>query len=321
MKHKFKVVSLFSGAGGLDKGLEMTGGFETVFATDLDKDACATFERWSNASVFCGDVRKLESNNIPGADVVMGGFPCQGFSAAGPRKVLDERNDLYKELVRVIKDKQPYAFIGENVKGLLTLGNGDVMKAIVQDFKSLGYELHYGLFNAADYGVPQDRHRVILVGIRSDIYAGYMFPQKLDKRITIRDVIGNMPEPKSEDVCEAPFSSRFMSRNRKRGWDQVSYTIPAMAKQVTLHPSSPDMKKLDRDLWEFGKGKTRRFSWQEAAAIQTFPQDIHFVGDLTSKYRQIGNAVPCKLAEAIGHSLYHALDMVFKNIEEKRGII
>ena len=118
-----------------------------------------------------------------------------------------------------------------------------------------------------------------------------------------------MPEPKPEEICEAPFSSRYMSRNRKRGWDDVSYTIPAMAKQVTLHPGSPDMVKVDKDLWRFGDdGITRRLSWREAAVIQTFPKDMEFFGDLTSIYKQIGNAVPVRLAEFVANSIRPILE-------------
>lgn len=318
---RFKVVSLFAGAGGLDIGLEQSGGFETIYANDIDKDACATFSSWSNAKVACGDIKKIHEDDIPEAEIVTGGFPCQGFSAAGPRKVLDVRNNLYKELSRVIEAKQPYAFIGENVKGLLTLGGGEIMSAIVEDFSSKGYNLYYQLLNAADYGVPQDRQRVILIGIRKDIDQGFEFP-KATGRKTLQDAIGDMSEPQPEDVCQAPYSSRYMSRNRKRNWSDVSYTIPAMAKQVTLHPSSPDMKKLDKDLWEFGEGKTRRFSWQEAAAIQTFPKGLEFAGNLTSKYKQIGNAVPPKLAEAVATELYKNLvKSLEKNNEIKKKVL
>lgn len=126
--------------------------------------------------------------------------------------------------------------------------------------------------------------------------------------MTLREALKNIPEPTDDEVCMAPYSSRFMSRNRKRGWDEVSYTIPAMAKQVTLYPGSPDMNKIDKDLWEFGKeGITRRLSWREAAAIQTFPADLEFYGDLVSKYKQIGNAVPVKLAEIVATHLYALL--------------
>ena len=129
----------------------------------------------------------------------------------------------------------------------------------------------------------------------------------------MREALKNIPSPSEDDVCSAPYSSRYMSRNRKRDWDDVSYTIPAMAKQVALHPSSPDMVKVDRDLWEFGPYQpTRRLSWQEAAAIQTFPPELVFHGDLTSKYKQIGNAVPVKLAEIMGTHLYAILANIQK---------
>ncbi|MBB6454403.1 DNA (cytosine-5)-methyltransferase 1 [Salirhabdus euzebyi] len=313
---KFKVASLFAGAGGLDIGLELSNGFETIYANDIDKDACATFSKWSDAEVVCGNIKDIHERDIPDADIITGGFPCQGFSAAGPRKVLDERNTLYKELSRVIEAKQPLAFIGENVKGLLTLGNGEIMEAIKNDFSSKGYRLYYQLLNAADYEVPQDRYRVIMIGIREDIDIGFEFPKPTGRK-SIKDILSDLPEPKPEDICHAPYSSRYMSRNRKRDWDEVSYTIPAMAKQVTLHPSSPDMIKLEKDLWKFGEGSTRRFSWQEAAAIQSFPKYIDFEGNLTSKYKQIGNAVPPKLAKIIGTELFNTLNKALERKKKK----
>lgn len=122
------------------------------------------------------------------------------------------------------------------------------------------------------------------------------FQNQSDKKVSLREALENVPIPNPKDICDAPFSSRYMSRNRRRDWVDVSFTIPAMEKQVPLRPSSPFMEKWDKDLWKFGDGKTRRFSWQEAAAIQTFPLDSEFVGDLTSKYKQIGNnAVPVNL--------------------------
>ena len=215
---------------------------------------------------------------------------------------------LYKEYVRILKAKMPLAFVGENVKGLLTMGDGKIAEAIFAAFHECGYKVKCKLLNAADYGVPQDRERVIIVGIREDLQrCEFEFPKPDVRRVSLRDAIGDMPRAKTCEVCDAPFSPRYMSRNRKRGWDDVSFTIPAMAKQVTLHPSSPDMIKLGKDDWMFGKGRTRRLSWREAAAIQTFPKDLEFAGDLTSKYKQIGNAVPVKLAERIGVALLSAL--------------
>lgn len=305
---EFTAVSLFCGAGGLDIGFEQAG-FKTIWANDFDKDACKTHQNWSRAKVVCGDIAKVDVTEIPDSDIILGGFPCQGFSLSGPRKIDDSRNVLYKHYVRIVKAKQSKIFVGENVKGLLTMANGDIFEAIKEEFSQCGYNVFSQLVNARYFGVPQDRERVIIVGIRKDLGINdFSIPVPKNKRMTMREALAGMPEPSPDDICNAPYSSRFMSRNRKRGWNDVSYTIPAMAKQVTLHPSSPDMEKLGTDLWRFGNdGLTRRFSWQEAAVIQTFPRDLKFEGDLVSKYKQIGNAVPVKLAEYVATLLYAIL--------------
>ncbi|WP_160683613.1 DNA cytosine methyltransferase [Clostridium sp. C2-6-12] len=309
-RKKLTVVSFFCGAGGLDLGFE-NAGFKTIWANDIDKDACATHRLWSDATVVCGDISKIDLSTIPNADILLGGWPCQGFSLAGPRKLDDSRNSLYKNYVKYLEEKQPMAFVGENVKGMLTLGNGEIFEALKSDMYSKGYTLFYKLLNASDYGVPQDRQRIIIVGFRNDLnIINFEFPKPLDNKVTLRDVLSNISEPLPEEICNAPYSSRYMSRNRKRNWDQFSYTIPAMAKQVTLHPSSPDMENVGKDLWKFGdNGITRRFSWREAALIQTFPQDLEFIGDLTSKYKQIGNAVPVRLAEAVAKKVFNTLSL------------
>ena len=308
---EFTAVSLFCGAGGLDLGFDRAG-FKTIWANDFDKDACKTHKNWSNAEVVCGDIGKVDLNDIPNTDIILGGFPCQGFSLSGPRKIDDTRNVLYKHYVNIVRAKQPIAFIGENVKGLLTMGNGSIIDAIINEFSECGYDVYYKLLNAKNYEVPEDRERIIIVGFRKDLgIKDFVYPAPRDFIVPMKEVLKSLPEPKAEEICNAPYSSRYMSRNRKRGWNDVSYTIPAMAKQVTLHPSSPDMIKIDTDNWEFGKeGVTRRFSWREAAAIQTFPPEIEFYGDLVSKYKQIGNAVPVKLAEIIATHLYGLLSNI-----------
>ena len=316
---EFTAISLFSGAGGLDIGFE-NAGFKVIWANDFDADSCKTHENWSNAKVVCGDIAKIDASEIPDADIMLGGFPCQGFSLSGPRKIDDSRNVLYKHYVRIVKAKRPLMFVGENVKGLLTMGGGSIIEAIVAEFEDCGYDVYYKLLNAKNYGVPEDRERVIIVGFRKDLgMTTFEYPAPRPYQLSMRDVLVNLSEPKPEEICNAPYSSRYMSRNRKRQWDEVSYTIPAMAKQVTLWPGSPDMHKIDKDLWEFGKGGiTRRFSWREAAAIQTFPRDIEFHGDLTSKYKQIGNAVPVKLAETIATHLYAILSNIVKRDAKER---
>ena len=305
---EFTAISLFCGAGGLDMGFERAG-FRTIWANDIEPDACKTHEKWSTAKVVCGDIENVEASDIPDADIMLGGFPCQGFSLSGPRKIDDSRNVLYRHYVRIVKAKRPLMFVGENVKGLLTMGDGSIIDAIIEDFSQCGYDVFYKLLNAKDYEVPEDRERVIIVGFRKDLgIRRFEYPVPRQFQISLREALKNVPEPTPDEICDASYSSRYMSRNRKRGWDDVSYTIPAMAKQVTLWPGSPDMIKIDKDLWEFGaNGITRRLSWREAAAIQTFPETLEFHGDLTSIYKQIGNAVPVKLAEIIATHLYGVL--------------
>lgn len=313
---EFTAVSLFCGAGGLDMGFERAG-FRTIWANDFEKDACKTHQNWSRAKVVCGDISKLDIAQIPDSDIILGGFPCQGFSLSGPRKIDDSRNVLYKHYVRIVKEKQPLIFVGENVKGLLTMGEGKIIDAIIAEFSDCGYDVFFQLVNAKDFGVPQDRERVIICGFRKDLkIKNFKIPIPYNMRVSMREVLAGMPDPELDDVCNAPYSSRYMSRNRKRDWDDVSYTIPAMAKQVTLHPSSPNMVMVGTDEWKFGdNGITRRFSWREAAVIQTFPRDLEFYGDLTSKYKQIGNAVPVKLAEYVAMQLYAILSI--KEAEEE----
>ena len=311
-KHQNKtytVASLFCGAGGLDMGFENKG-FHTVWANDFEEDACKTHSLWSNSEIVCEKIENIDFNNIPKTEIILGGFPCQGFSLSGPRKIDDSRNSLYKYFVKLVEEKQPYCFVAENVKGLLTLGDGKIFEAIIEDFSSKDYVVFPKLLNASDYGVPQDRHRVILVGFRKNLKINkFDLPDPFKHKVSLKAALENMPEANPEDICNDPYSSRFMSRNRKRDWNQESYTIPAMAKQVPLHPSSPNMAKIDKDLWKFGDdGVTRRFSWREAAVIQTFPQDMEFYGDLKSKYKQIGNAVPVKLAEVIAEEVHKTLD-------------
>lgn len=300
---EFTAVSLFCGAGGLDMGFERAG-FKTIWANDFNQDACKTHRSWSNATVVCGDISKVNYAVIPASDVILGGFPCQGFSLSGPRKIDDSRNVLYKHYVKLVQLKMPLAFIGENVKGLLTMDDGRIIDAIIAEFSECGYDVYYKLVNAKNFGVPQDRERVIIVGFRKDLNInGFEIPDTNGETMSLKEAIGDMPEPKADEICDAPYSSRYMSRNRKRCWDDVSYTIPAMAKQVTLWPGSPDMIRYDKDTWRFGQGNTRRLSWREAAVIQTFPKDLNFEGDLTSIYKQIGNAVPVKLAEFIANHI------------------
>lgn len=176
-KLKYSVVSLFTGAGGMDKGFSISN-FNIIWANDYNKDAVATYKKNIGEHIVLGDIREIESKSIPNnPDVIIGGFPCQGFSVNNTkRSMCDERNYLYKELLRVVKDKKPKVFVAENVKGLLSMEKGKVLEMIINDFKELGYKVDYKLLNAVDYGVPQNRERVIIIGNRLGV--DNIFPQK-----------------------------------------------------------------------------------------------------------------------------------------------
>lgn len=201
---KSTVVSLFSGAGGMDLGF-IQAGFKIVWANDFFKEAVDSYSKNIGNHIVLGDITKIDSKDIPdNPDVIIGGFPCQGFSVANNnRSMQDKRNFLYKEMLRIIKDKNPKVFVAENVKGILSIEHGDVIKMILNDFRSLGYDVEYKLVNSAEYGVPQQRERVLIVGnrlgkknvfpIKTHYYEGVSDISKkgkLPNAITTKEAIG-----------------------------------------------------------------------------------------------------------------------------------
>lgn len=308
MSEKYSIVSLFCGAGGLDLGFHNSGGFKTIWANDFNKDATETMKKWcKDAKVVCGDITKIPNVIIPKADIMIGGFPCQGFSLGGNMLIDDPRNRLYKEYVRILKHVQPYCFIGENVIGLTIMDNGSVIDQIIKDFSDAGYNVTYDIVNAVDFGVAQDRERIIITGYRNDLDAKFPRPELCEHK-TMRDVLLGLPEPKEDEIHMGGFSPRFMTSNRVRSWNEPSYTILAGGRNCPLHPSSTPMVLVGNREWQFGSdGKTRRLSYREAAVIQSFPYDFEFVGNLESKYKQVGNAVPPLLGEAYAKEIYKEL--------------
>jgi DNA (cytosine-5)-methyltransferase 1 len=344
---KFNLLSLFSGCGGLDLGFELAGLsaaigeeaameafkdkekfnavrhksiFHTVYTNDLFEEANESYKANFPETVIQHrrDIRKVK--NFPKADVVVGGFPCPGFSEAGPRLIDDERNFLYIHFIRCLVQTRPHFFIAENVKGMMNIGGGEVLKQIVEDFASAGYTMKYKLLNSRDYGVPQLRERVILVGVRTDLDFDYQYPEPthgdragLTPFVTLQDAIGDLAEDPGP-YFTGGFSTMYLSRNRKKRWDEQSFTIQASGRQAPLHPDGPQMVKVEADWWDLpgGEDMNRRLSVKEIARIQTFPDWYEFkttsrqvsnTSKLDFIYKQIGNAVPVQLAKAIAQPL------------------
>lgn len=310
-----KTVALFAGCGGLDLGFE-NAGFNIIWANDNNNKVADTYRfNHRNTELVIKSLVDIKSQEIPECDVIIGGPPCQSWSLAGAMKGKeDSRGQLFYEYVRIIKDKRPKAFVAENVKGIVSKAHINSFNEIVEMFKECGYSVTYKLVNAKDYGVPQDRERVFIVGIRNDIDSNYVFPEPTNSKgnyITLEKAIGDLRDNPGEWM-EGSFSPIFMSRNRRRNWDEVGFTVQASGRQTQIHPDSPKMEKVDKDKWQFrnDSGKTiRRMSVRECARIQTFPDDFEFLSSsLNENYKMIGNAVPVKLAKAIANNLKQCIE-------------
>lgn len=340
-KHKISVLSLFTGCGGLDLGLELAGIsavvgeqvareafqnqecynnirqegiFQTIYTNDLFREANESYKH-NFPSTYQHDVDIRKVRYFSQADIVLGAFPCVGFSIAGPRLIDDERNFLYLHFIRAITQAKPAIFVAENVKGMLTLGKGEVIKQIAEDFAAAGYRVQYKLLNARDYGVPQLRERVFIVGVRNDLPFDYHYPAPthgtdLQPFVTLQDAIGDL-EADPGPYFTGSYSSIYMSRNRKKRWDEQSFTIQASGRQAPLHPGGAPMQHVGKDQWAFADDDLhpRRLSVKEIARIQTFPDWYQFSDGgnmaasensrLDKQYKQIGNAVPVLLAKAV----------------------
>lgn len=297
-----KIVSLFAGAGGLDLGL-IKAGHKVIWANDIDKDSCETYRKNINDHILCKDIAEIDFDEIPKSDVIVGGFPCQGFSMANLlRKPEDSRNILYKYFYQLVQNKQPKYFLAENVRGILSLGKGEVIKQIIKDFKKAGYRVNYAVFNTADFGVPQTRVRVIIAGTRIDLpeESNYTFPEPIVKKenwVSVGNALNGIPEPDSNHSIVNHIYSKYKITNRN------------FTGHRRTDPNKPSPTILARGN---GKGGVcalqhpknhRRMSVRESAIVQTFPLDFEFTGSMTSMYRQIGNAVPVLFAEQLGVQL------------------
>ena len=334
MRKKIKIVSLFSGCGGLDLGFEKAN-YEIIWANEFDKGIWDTYRHnHPNTVLDTRSIADVNEDEIPDCDGIIGGPPCQSWSEGGAKRgINDKRGQLFYDYVRILKAKQPLFFLAENVSGMLLDRHADALKNIKQAFMDSGYSLSFKLLNACDYGVPQDRKRVVFVGIRKDLGFDFTFPSPLKQKLTLRDAIADLPDNPlpvpngiiiarehpvipNHEYMTGGFSSIYMSRNRVRDWDEVSFTIQAQARQAPIHPRAPKMIQIGENKREFKKGDEhlyRRLSVRECARIQTFPDDFIFLYDnISVGYKMIGNAVPVNLAFVLAESIYKQLSTHLK---------
>lgn len=327
-----RVASLFSGCGGGDLGMQggfsFLGkkygslGFEIVWANDILPFAAETYRNNIGTHIVEGDITKIKSSGIPAHDLLVGGFPCQSFSMVGERRGFnDPRGRLYKEMLRVLKDKQPAAFIGENVKGLVSIHGGKAIQQIVSDFESAGYRVVYRILNASRFGVPQKRERVFIVGVRKDRNALFQFPDPIDEIVPLKEVI----EDHRRVGAKYYFSERALdglkkankafNKGRAQNLNSPCNTISTHLAKVSLNSTDPVLLVKDRSY--------RRLTPSEAARIQSFPENFVFAGSDGKKYIQIGNAIPPVLmwhiAKAIKEQIFDGR-FIFKTKAERNHV-
>ena len=333
-----KVVSFFAGCGGLDMGFEQAG-FDVVWANEFEPHCRATYVRNHPKTEFVvGDVCKIDPDTIPNCDGFVGGPPCQSWSVGGKQKGLDdERGQLFLKYIELINAKKPKFFVIENVKGMLDDKFKEVFEDFVRRLESAGYDVQWALLDAVNFRIPQNRERVFFVGFRKELKVKFSFPKPTcDEPVTLEQAIGDIKEEPNQlsgskinnsnqkgntphkhynhDVLATKFGSFYYRGNRRRGWQQPSFTINATADFAPLHPSSPKMVFYGHENWNFQKDRLedyRRLSVRECARIQTFPDNFIFEYDnIKDAYKMIGNAVPPRLGNEIAKSILNALSHI-----------
>lgn len=309
-RYRPKVVSLFTGCGGSDAGL-MAADYEIVFANDVSKYAKEMYEaNLPETKYECKDIRKVKT--FPVADLLVGCYPCQGFSQGGARESDRQINYLYREFDRALRQIRPRAFVVENVPGMRRSDLAHLLNNQLTRFRMAGYAVDYRILDAAEYGVPQHRKRIFIVGVRSDLHTRFKFPAPTHSKangidqITVREALDGMPEWPDGEFLDDDFHWHYLSRNRRCEWAAPSKTILANARHMPLHPMSPSLKKVTTDVWTWtSDSPRRRFSFREAALLQGFDESWTFPesGSLKQKYKAVGNAVPPPLFKCIGEEL------------------
>lgn len=334
MKSNYNSIELFAGAGGMALGLEMAG-FEHIGLIEIDKSASKTLiknrPKWN---VLCEDIEQVASRDLEKEfnikkyelDLLSGGAPCQSFSYAGKRLGLEDvRGTMFYHYATFLNKLQPKMFLFENVKGLLSHDKGKTLNTILDIFKQQGYNVKYDVLNALDYGVAQKRERLIIIGIRKNLQdkINFNFPLKHEKKLVLRDVLIDVPESEcakyskeKEKIfslvppggCWKDIDPQIAKKYMKSCWDMGGGRTGILRRLSLDEPSltiltTPQMKQTER----CHPLEVRPFSIRENARIQSFPDEWEFVGTISAKYKQIGNAVPCNLAKEIGIEIIKSL--------------
>jgi DNA (cytosine-5)-methyltransferase 1 len=329
MKEKLKVASFFCGCGGSDLGIigDFTYlsksysalPFKINYALDFDRYAVETYNANFEHHAICEDIKNVEISNLEKFDVLIGGFPCQSFSTVNPHKdTNDDRANLYKELVKILETKQPKYFIAENVKGLMTLQKGAILKKVIDDFTTVGYDVKHKLLLASNFGIPQKRERLFIVGVRKDIKINFQFPEETHSEsslankkswIPLSSVIHNLKTDNQKYYFsqKAVDGMKNAKKNMKRGLYQ---DLNNQCLTITSHLSKTSLNSRDPVLLvDADKEIYRRFTPREAAGIQSFPEDFQFPVSETQAYRQIGNAIPPVLMWHVANALNKSISL------------
>jgi len=312
MKKQPTAISLFTGCGGSDAGV-IKAGFNVLMANDIIPYAKDTYlANHPETDYQLGSVANIEK--FPASDLLVGCYPCQGFSQGGVRKADKSINYLYLEFARALNAIKPKAFIVENVSGMVRSNYKHLLDHQIKVFSKAGYNVKFKVLNAAHYGVAQERKRIFIVGVREDFDVEYEFPDathgpnQQDEYVSIKEAIGDLPLWPEGEFYDYDFHWYYMSRDRRRDWILPSKTIVSNPRHMPLHPISPVMVKVGNDEWKFETNEmARRFSYREAARLQGFSKDFILpeteYASLNMKYKVIGNAVPPPLFEAVAKAL------------------
>ena len=316
IKDKIKVVSLFSGSGGLDLGFLGTGKFKIVFANDFNKQACETYRLNIGDHIVCEDITNVK--DVMKGDVMVGGPPCQGFSTANPSRSFDDpRNQMFKEYARLLEEVKPKLFLLENVSGMVTMQKGKVFELIKKELTAVGYTLYSKLLNAKDFGVPQSRRRIIIIGVRNDIKAPFEFPASTHDEDTYNTVGSALfDNPVNEDN-----PNHLIGKLTPLNFERLTH-IPEGGSMKNCPPELQNNSDLNRSMRRLSRTKishtivhnncdhyyhpteNRRITIREMARIQGYEDDYIFLGSKSEQSRQIGNSVPVGLSKALAKAIY-----------------